>query len=71
MNEQPGPQDCAKLKRQLDSARMTLDELEVQAAGIPELERTATFSRNLTEQREKVVELERKLAECLEQETQQ
>jgi len=63
--EQPGETEPT------DSARMTLDELEVQAAGIPELERTATFSRNLTEQREKVVELERKLAECLEQETQQ
>jgi hypothetical protein len=71
MSDQSIPPDCAKLKRQLDAARKTLDELDVLAAGIPEMERTATFSRNLTEQREKVAELKRKLDECLEQETQQ
>lgn len=59
------PEDCELLKRQLNAARETLNELEVQAAAIPETERTATFSRNLRKQRETVRDLEQRLEECL------
>lgn len=65
VNERPLPPDCESLKRQLEIARKTLAALEEQAAGIPKLERTATFSVNLRGQRQKVDELERELAECL------
>lgn len=61
----PISEDCELLKRQLKAARETLNELEVQAAAIPETERTATFSRNLRKQREMVRDLEQRLEECL------
>lgn len=62
-------EDCEVLARQLKAARETLNELEVQAAAIPLTERTATFSRNLRKQREKVKDLERRLEKCLQEVT--
>jgi len=50
-------------ERQLDSAQRTLDELEVQAAGIPLTERSPVFSRSLTETREKVETLKAEIQE--------
>lgn len=60
------PSNCITIERQLEAAQLTLQELEIQEAAIPLTERTATFSRNLREQREKVSLLEIKLKDCIE-----
>lgn len=50
--------DLETTHRRLKVAQETLEELEVQAAAIPETERSADFARKLTKQRETVKQLQ-------------
>jgi hypothetical protein len=69
--EQSLPPDCESLKRQLQMARKTLAALEVQEAGYTVLTMPAHLQLELEEQRRKVAELERRLAECIGREARQ
>ena len=60
--------DIGTICRQLQVAKETLAELEVQAAAIPETERSAEFARKLTKQREIVKQLQAELERLQRQE---